>query len=156
KQVGDFDLIFCGKEAIDGDTAQVGPQLAENLGISQVTYTSNLEIAEEKVEARRELEDGYSIIETELPLLVTVLGELNEPRYPSMKGIVDAHREQEVKVWGAKEIKATDDKLGLSGSPTQVRETFVPTHEKAGEMLEGSPEEQAEALAERLKEEKVV
>jgi electron transfer flavoprotein beta subunit len=150
----DYDLIFCGREAIDGDTAQVGPQVAENLNIPQVTYATKFDIKGEKVEVKRKTEDGYSIIETELPMLVTVLGEINEPRYPSIKGIINAHRKQEVKVWGVDNLGDVDtSKLGLDGSPTQVRDTFVPTHEKKGEILEGTSEEKAKDLVEKLKDE---
>ncbi len=157
EQLDNYDLIFCGREAIDGDTAQVGPQIAENLGIPQVTYATEFDLEGDKAEVKRKLEDGYSIVETELPMLVTVLEAINEPRYPSIKGIVDAHRTQEVKVWGVDELGDVDTtKLGLDGSPTQVRDTFVPTHEKKGEILEGNPEEKANELINKLRDNKVI
>ncbi|MBM7622642.1 electron transfer flavoprotein subunit beta/FixA family protein [Sporohalobacter salinus] len=156
KNLDGFDLIFCGRQAIDGDTAQVGPQIAENLGIPQVTYATDLNIEGKEVEVKRQLEDGYSIIETELPLLVTVLDDINDPRYPSIKGIVDAYRKQEIEVWGADDLKLDESRLGLDASPTKVHKTFVPTHEKKGEILEGDPKEQAKELINKLKEEKVV
>ncbi len=157
KEIGDYDLIFCGRQAIDGDTAQVGPQVAENLDIPQITYVTDLEIENKKVTAKRQLEDGYSIIETQLPVLLTVLDGLNEPRYPSIKRIVDAYkRENTVKVWSTEDFEVDKDKLGLDASPTQVYDTFVPTHETKGEMLEGSAKEKVEKLIEKLKEEQVV
>ncbi len=154
EQLDNYDLIFCGREAIDGDTAQVGPQIAENLDIPQITYATKLNLDGTQAKVRRKTEDGYSIIETELPMLVTVLEALNEPRYPSIKGIINAHRKQEVKVWGVEDLEDVDkSKLGLDGSPTQVRDTFVPTHEKKGEILEGTSQEKAQVLVEKLKEE---
>ncbi len=157
KEIGDYDLIFCGRQAIDGDTAQVGPQVAENLDVPQITYVTDLEIEDKKVTAKRQLEDGYSVIETELPVLVTVLDGLNEPRYPSIKRIVDAFKgEETVKVWSIDDFEVDEDKLGLDASPTQVYDTFVPTHETKGEMLEGSAKEKVEKLVEKLKEEQVV
>lgn len=157
KEIGDFDLIFCGRQAIDGDTAQVGPQVAENLNIPQITYVSNVEIEGETVKAKRQLEDGYCILESELPLLLTVVDGLNEPRYPSIKRIVDAYnKEDTVKVWSIDDFEVDEDKLGLDASPTQVYDTFVPTHETKGEILEGSAKEKVEKLVEKLKEEQVV
>ncbi len=157
KEVGEFDLIFCGRQAIDGDTAQVGPQIAENLDIPQITYVSELNIEGDKVTAKRKLEDGYSIIETELPVLLTVLGDLNKPRYPSIKRIVDAfHNENTVKVWKADDFAVEEDKLGLDASPTRVYDTFVPTRDHEAEILEGTAEEKVEKLIDKLKAEKVV
>ncbi|MGM0411525.1 MAG: electron transfer flavoprotein subunit beta, partial [Bacillota bacterium] len=157
KEIGDYDLIFCGRQAIDGDTAQVGPQVAENLDIPQITYVTDLDIEDKKVTAKRQLEDGYSIIETQIPVLLTVLDGLNEPRYPSIKRIVDAYnKEDTVRVWSTEDFEVDEDKLGLDASPTQVHDTFVPTHETKGEMLEGSAKEKVEKLVEKLKEEQVV
>ena len=157
KEVGDYDLIFCGRQAIDGDTAQVGPQIAENLSIPQITYVSKVDIEDKKVTARRKLEDGYSVIETELPVLLTVLGDLNQPRYPSIKRIVDAFsKEDTVKTWTADDFEVDENKLGLDASPTQVYDTFVPTRDHEAEILEGSVEEKVQKLIDKLKEEKVV
>jgi electron transfer flavoprotein beta subunit len=157
KEVGDYDLIFCGRQAIDGDTAQVGPQIAENLSIPQITYVSKVDIENKKVTARRKLEDGYSVIETELPVLLTVLGDLNQPRYPSIKRIVDAFSKKDtIKTWAAEDFKVDENKLGLDASPTQVYDTFVPTRDHEAEILEGSVEEKVQKLIDKLKEEKVV
>lgn len=157
KEVGEFDLVFCGRQAIDGDTAQVGPQIAENLDIPQITYVSELNIEGEKVTAKRKLEDGYSIIETKLPVLLTVLGDLNKPRYPSIKRIIDAFsNEDTVKVWEADDFIVDQDRLGLDASPTQVYDTFVPTRDHEVEILEGTVEEKVQKLIDKLKEEKVV
>lgn len=156
KKLGSYDVIFCGRQAIDGDTAQVGPQIAENLGIAQISYVSNIKIDGSSVVARRELEDGYSVVETKLPVLLTVVSDLNEPRYPSIKGIVNACRKALIKEWGVKDLDVDKERLGLDGSPTKVYKTFVPIHEKKGEILSGSLEEVTEKLLEKLKEEKVI
>jgi len=156
KKIGDYDLIFCGRQAIDGDTAQVGPQIAENLGLNQLTYVSKIELEGNKVKARRELEQGYSELETKLPVLVTVLESINKPRYASIKGIVNAHTTQEVQVWTTDDFKVDKDKLGLDASPTQVHETFIPRHEKKGEILEGSYEDIVDNLIKKLRSENVV
>ncbi|HKL42423.1 MAG TPA: electron transfer flavoprotein subunit beta/FixA family protein [Clostridia bacterium] len=156
EKIGSFDIIFCGRQAIDGDTAQVGPQIAENLQISQVTYATKFEMNGELIEIRRALEDGYSVVETKLPVLVTVLDKINKPRYPSIKGVVNAFSKSEIKVLSAADISLDEERLGLDGSPTKVKKTFVPTHEKMGEILDGTPEEKVSKLINILKDVKIV
>ena len=157
KEVGDYDVIFCGRQAIDGDTAQVGPQIAENLNIPQITYVMDLNIEGKKVIAKRKLEDGYSIVETSQPVLLTVLDDLNIPRYPSIKRVIDAFNNKEsIKVWTANDFEVDEDKLGLDASPTQVYDTFVPTSDHEAEILEGTVEEKVEKLISKLKEKKIV
>jgi len=138
KAVKDYDLVLCGRQAIDGDTAQIGPQVAEFLGIPQVTYCQSLEVKDGKLVAERALEDGYEKVEAKLPALVTCLGELNSPRYPTILGINLAYKEKEVKVWNAEHIKADPSLLGANGSPTQVKKTFAPEPKGKGEMIEGT------------------
>lgn len=157
KEAGDFDIIFCGRQAIDGDTAQVGPQIAENLGIPQITYVEKLEVDGENIKAKRALEDGYSVVETKLPVLLTVIDDLNQPRYPSISRIVSAfEKEDSITVWTVKDFEVDTTKLGLDASPTQVYDTFVPTHESEAEMLEGTDKEKIEQLLEKLKENQVI
>jgi len=156
EKIGDFDIIFCGRQAIDGDTAQVGPQIAENLQISQVTYATKFEMSGDLIEIRRALEDGYSVVETKLPVLVTVLDKINKPRYPSIKGVVNAFSKSEIKVLSAADLSLDEGRLGLDGSPTKVKKTFVPTHEKMGEILDGTPEEKVSKLINILKDVKIV
>ncbi|SHH36244.1 electron transfer flavoprotein subunit beta/FixA family protein [Sporanaerobacter acetigenes] len=157
KNIGDYDIIFCGRQAIDGDTAQVGPQIAEHLGIPQITYVEELEILDGKVRAKRALEDGYFVVESEMPVLLTAIKELNEPRYPSIKGIYKAYRENKVTVWTANDYEVDRDNLGLDGSPTQVSKSFTPQGKaSAVEMLEGNSKEAARALVVRLKERKII
>ena len=157
KETGQFDLVFCGRQAIDGDTAQVGPQVAENLSIPQITYVKGVDIEDDEIIAKRQLEDGYSVIKTKLPALLTVIDRLNEPRYPSIKRIIDAYnKEDTIQTWTVEDFEVDKDKLGLDASPTQVYDTFVPTRDHEPEILEGDVEEKVEKLIKKLKEEKVV
>ncbi|WP_425446318.1 electron transfer flavoprotein subunit beta [Dethiothermospora halolimnae] len=156
KKIGDFDIIFCGRQAIDGDTAQVGPQIAEHLDIPQITYVEDLEIKDGKIKANRALEDGHFIIESQMPILLTAIKELNEPRYPSIKGIYKAHNDMEVKVWTVDDIVVDRGEIGLNGSPTQVKKSFTPATKGSGEMLEGSVKDTVRDLVVRLKERKIL
>ena len=145
----DYDLIVTGRQAIDGDTAQVGPQIAEKLGIPQITYVQNFKIEGDKVICERALEDGYQVIETTMPCLLTAIKDLNEPRYPSVGGIFDAY-EKEIKVWSVNEVPIDTTKAGLKGSPTNVFRTFTPEPKGAGVMLEGADKETVKDLIARL------
>jgi electron transfer flavoprotein alpha/beta subunit len=157
RYIGDFDIILCGRQAIDGDTAQVGPQIAEHLGIPQITYVEDLKIEGRKVIAKRALEDGYYVIESEMPVLLTAIKELNTPRYPSIKGIYEAFKGDKIKVVSAKDVNADMENIGLDGSPTNVLKSFTPpTKSKNLEMLEGSSKEKARQLIVRLKEENII
>ena len=151
------DLIIAGRQAIDGDTAQVGPQMAEHLGIPQITYVEELEVLDGKVRAKRALEDGYFVIESEMPVLLTAIKELNEPRYPSIKGIYKSYRENNVSVWSANNYEVDRNNIGLDGSPTEVNKSFTPPGRGGeSEMIEGAPRDVARKLIVRLKEEKVI
>ena len=134
KKIGNFDLIICGKQAIDGDTAQVGPEIAEHLDLPQLTYAAALEVKDNKIVAKRELEEGYEIVEAEMPAVVTVVKSINEPRYPSIKGMMKSKR-KEIAVWGAEDLNVDTEKLGLKGSPTQVRRIFTPKGRVQGEII---------------------
>lgn len=150
KKMGDADLIICGKQATDGDTAQVGPSLAEKLGYPHTTYVRKIEeIDENHIKCQRMTEDGYEVVEIPLPAVITVVKEINEPRLPSIKGMMRA-KKAFVNVWTADDINADKNLCGLKGSPTQVVKTFVPVHDIQSEMIEGSPAEQALKLAETL------
>ena len=139
KDNGDYDLIFTGRQAIDGDTAQVGPQLAEKLGLPQVSYVEEFEIADDRktVTVKRQLEDGYELIEVELPCLLTTIKELNTPRYMTIAGI---YGEKEMKVWNAKDIEVDLTKVGLEASPTNVFRSFTPAPKQPGVKIEGDTE----------------
>lgn len=150
KKIGGYDLILCGRQAIDGDTAQVGPEVAEMLDLPQVTYVRKIvSIDQDAVVVERAMEDGFEVIEAKLPAVLTAVKELNEPRYPTAPGIVTAF-ETEVPVWSAAEIGASPDKLGLNGSPTQVKRTFTPPVKGAGKMLTGTLQEAVQDLVQEL------
>ncbi|OIP37077.1 electron transfer flavoprotein subunit beta [Candidatus Desantisbacteria bacterium CG2_30_40_21] len=147
----DFDLILCGKQAIDGDTAQVGPELAEILGIPQVTNVSRLiEVKDTTLIVEQELEDGCKIIEVERPCLITVTKEVNKPRLPSLKNSMRA-KKAEIPIWGANDINADEARLGLKGSATQVVKIFEPLKRTDSRMLKGDVEEMVTELVAELR-----
>lgn len=151
KENGDYDLIFTGRQAIDGDTAQVGPQLAEKLDLPQVSYVEEFEIADDRksVTVKRQLEDGYELIEVPLPCLLTTIKELNTPRYMKISGI---YGEKEMKVWNARDIEVDLTKVGLEASPTNVFRSFTPAPKEPGIKIGGDTEnEQAKNLLIKLK-----
>lgn len=151
KKVGNFDLIICGKQAIDGDTAQVGPGISVQLNIPQVTYVKKIEEINKKyARVQRMTEEGYEIIETPMPCLLTVVKEINEPRLPSLKGKMKA-KKAEITIWNSEEIDADPERLGLPGSPTQVIKIFTPPVRKGGQMLEGETREVVDKLSNILK-----
>lgn len=153
KKIRDYDLILCGKQASDGDTAQVGPGIATHLDIPQVTYVKKIEeIKEKSMRVERMLEEGYEIIETPLPALLTVVKEINQPRLPSLKGKMRAKKAQII-VWTQKELNLDEKEIGLKGSPTQVVKIFTPTPRTGGQMVEGEPHEIVEKLVGLLKDE---
>lgn len=151
KENGDYNLIFTGRQAIDGDTAQVGPQLAEKLDLPQVSYVEEFEISDDrkKVTVKRQLEDGYELIDVELPCLLTTIKELNTPRYMTVAGI---YGDKEMKTWNAKDIEVDLTKVGLEASPTNVFRSFTPAPKAPGIKIEGDTEkEQAKNLLINLK-----
>jgi len=150
KKIGNYDLIICGKQATDGDTAQVGPSLAEKLGIPHTTYVRKIEEIEDNyIRCQRLTDDGYEVVEMPLPALITVVKEINEPRLPSLKNMMRA-KKAIITVWNSDDINADKNLCGLKGSPTQVIKTFTPIHNIKSEFLEGTPEEQAKKLADKL------
>lgn len=151
KKIGSFDLIICGKQASDGDTAQVGPGISSHLDIPQVTYVKKIEGINKKFMCvERMMEEGFEIIEAPLPALITVVKEINEPRLPSLKGMMRA-KQAKITVWTQKELNLDSQKIGLCGSPTQVVKIFTPPQRAGGEMLAGEPQEIAEKLVGLLK-----
>jgi electron transfer flavoprotein beta subunit len=153
RKIADYDIIFTGRQAIDGDTAQVGPQIAERLNIPQVTYVQNFEIEDENtVIVERALEDGYEKIRVKTPVLLTAIKELNKPRYMSISGIWESFGDKDkVIVWGVDDLDVDRKNIGLKGSPTQVRKSFTPEQKEKGIMLEGTADEVAEKMLVELK-----
>lgn len=157
KKIGKYDLVFCGRQAIDGDTAQVGPEIAEHLDLPQVTYVKKIiSINNKKAVVERALEDGHELIEVALPAVLTAVKELNEPRYPSVAGIVSAFDEEQIVVWGADKLDIEGDRIGLAGSPTQVKKTFSPPQKAAGRVLTGNIKEAVHTLVKELHEKHVL
>lgn len=155
----DYDLIITGRQAIDGDTAQVGPQIAEHLGLPQVSYAENVEIDGDCLKVQRQFEDRYHIIKVKMPCVITALAELAEPRYMTVGGIVDAYDSKEVKVWGLEDLKDTVDEanIGLKGSPTRVKQSFTKQPKAAGTVLKDlTPDEAVDAIVAKLKEKYII
>lgn len=147
------ELIFCGKQAIDGDTAQVGPELAEHLNMAQITCVSKLEVfpAERRLIAEREVEDGREVLELPFPAVLTVSKSLNEPRYPSIKGRLRANKTS-IPILTLADLGLQAEETGLQGSPTRVVRIFAPETRKGGEVIQGmAPRQAADLLAIRLK-----
>jgi electron transfer flavoprotein beta subunit len=151
KQIGNFDLIICGKQAIDGDTAQVGPGIAEWLDIPHITFAKEINYENEKLYVKRVIEDGYELIASDLPVLVTVNKEINEPRYPSLKGKMRA-KKAEIEIFNANLINADEYKIGLNGSPTQVTKIFTPPVKGSAQILTGDITESAKQTINKIKE----
>ena len=156
----DYDIIITGRQAIDGDTAQVGPQIAEHLGIPQVSYAEEIiEASEDKIVVKRQFEDRYHVIEVKTPCLITALAELAAPRYMTVHGIFDAYREKEVKVWTLEELKDTVDmaNIGLKGSPTNVKQSFTKQAKGKGLYYKDlSAEEAVETIVAKLEERHII
>ncbi len=144
QKIGDFDIIFAGRQAIDGDTAQVGPQIAEKLGLPQVTYVKEFKIDEDlkTITVKRALEDGYEVIKVQTPCVLTAIKELNKPRYMSVRGIFDAVK-KDIKVWSAKDIEVPLNTVGLDASPTNVFRSFTPVAKGKGKLIEADTEKEA-------------
>lgn len=147
----DADIIICGKQAIDGDTAQVGPETAEFLNIPHISYVRKIEeVNQNSIKVQRLMDEGYDIVESSFPVLLTAVKELNEPRLPSLKGKMAA-KKAVIRRWGATDIMADQNDLGLKGSPTQVKNIFTPEARSGRKILEGNTEEQVDALIEELR-----
>ena len=156
RKIGDFDLIFAGRQAIDGDTAQVGPQIAEKLGIPQVTYVREFSINGNIVKTKRALEDGYETLELQTPCLLTTIKELNSPRYMSIRGIYESCK-KDITTWNADDIGVDKETVGLKASPTNVFRSFVPAAKGTGVVVEGdTAAEKADNLMTLLKEKYIV
>ncbi len=150
-------MVICGTHAIDGDTAQVGPELAEELGIPQITYVQKFEIKKDVIIVQRVFrKEEVVIIEAKLPALISVLKEINVPRYPTMSGIMNAYDKKQITYLDAKTISADETKIGLKGSMTEVWKIFIPERKGEQVILDGTTEEIAQTLLTSLKNDKVL
>jgi len=155
KKLGKFDLILCGKQAIDGDTAQVGPGIAEWLNIPQITFAIKIEINDKKAKVERMLEEANEIVESPLPCVVTAVKQMNTPRLPSLKGMLRA-KKTDIKIMSAQDIGADPANLGLNASPTSVVRIFTPPPKGGGEILAGEAGEITDILIGKLKDRKII
>lgn len=152
----DYDLIITGRQAIDGDTAQVGPQISEHLGIPVISYAQDIKIEGDSVVVQRQYEDRYHVVKAAMPCLITALSELNEPRYMTPGGIFDAF-EQEVTVWNRADLTDLDDaNIGLKGSPTKIAKASDKVRKGAGEMVNVDPDESVAYLIGKLDEKHLI
>ena len=153
----DYDLIITGRQAIDGDTAQVGPQLSEHLNIPVISYAEDIKIDGDSVIVKRQFDDRYMNLKAKMPCLITALSELNVPRYMTPGGIFDAYA-ADITVWGRNDLKDTlDSNLGLKGSPTQIAKASDKVRKGAGEKVTlDSPEESANYIVSKLQEKFVI
>jgi electron transfer flavoprotein beta subunit len=158
KKIGEVDLVICGKQAIDGDTAQVGPGVSTQLNLPQLTYVSKVrevDLEKRRIVVERMLEDGREIVESPLPALITVVKDINEPRLPSLLGIKKATK-AEIPTWTTKDLPVDEAKCGLNGSPTEVVRVFTPEPREGGEILDGELTETIPLLIDKLMEAKVI
>ena len=153
----EYDLIITGRQAIDGDTAQVGPQIAEHLGLPVISYAEAIEVKTSSVVVKRQYDDRYHMVEAKMPCLITALAELNDPRYMTPGGIFDACA-AEITTWGRADLKDVDDaNLGLKGSPTKIAKASDKVRKGAGEKVNpDSPEEAVSYIVGKLTEKHVI
>ena len=153
----DYDVIITGRQAIDGDTAQVGPQISEHLDIPVISYAKDIKVEGDSVIVERQYDDRYHVLKAKMPCLVTALSELNEPRYMTPGGIFDAF-DKEITVWGRADLKDVDDSnLGLKGSPTKIAKASDKVKKGAGEKVTpDSPDEAVSYIMSKLKEKHVI
>jgi len=151
KKIG-FDLIITGRQAIDGDTAQVGPQISEHLHIPNVSYAEDIKVEGDSIIVKRQYEDRYHIIKVKTPCLITALSELNQPRYMTPGGIFDAYRNREVEMMTFDDLSLKEEEIGLKGSPTQVKKSFTKSAKAAGTVVELDGKDAAQYIVEKLQE----
>ncbi|MBL7119303.1 MAG: electron transfer flavoprotein subunit beta/FixA family protein [Dehalococcoidia bacterium] len=155
-KLGQPDIVICGRQTMDGDTGQVAPQLAEWLGIPFASYVSKTEeIREGHMTVQRMVDEGHQVIELPLPGVINVVKEINVPRLPSLRGLMQSKKVQ-IATWTAQELDVDMSKVGLAGSPTRVTRVFFPEKAGQGELLQGSPESQVDQLLEKLTQAKVI
>ena len=151
-----FDVVLCGKQAIDGDTAQVGPQIATELGIPQITYAAEINVDGTTVRVKQQNEEGYIVTEAQFSVLITAVKELNEPRFPTIRGTMKA-KKREIPHLSADDIKVDETKIGLKGSPTMVRKIFTPPQRTQGLVIkEEDPNAAVSVLMEKLTAQKII
>jgi electron transfer flavoprotein beta subunit len=156
KKINEYDLVLCGRQTLDGDTGQVGPEMSQMLGLPFIAYVSKVEEATDGVlRVQRMVDDGHEVMETTLPAVITVTKEINVPRLPSLRGMAKSKSAQ-IPTWTAADIAADKNSVGRAGSATVVVKTFVPERVRRGQVLKGTIEEQVLALVENLQGNKII
>ncbi len=151
RALGEYDLIITGRQAIDGDTAQVGPQIAEHLGLPVISYAEDIKVEGDSVIVKRQYEDRYHEVKAKMPALVTCLSELGQPRYMTPGGIFDAYDEKEVVVLDRDDLVGVDDSnIGLAGSPTKIAKASDKVRKGAGEKVELDATESVDYIMDKL------
>ena len=150
RKIKKYDLILCGRQAIDGDTGQVGPQLAEVLNLPQATFVEEIDIQGNVVTVKSNFEHVIRVVEMKTPALITVSNRINRPRFKTMNGVLKAFRDKEVVTWTKKDLKPNPMRIGINGSPTWVRKTFIPSHSRDGLVIEKGSMEIAEDILDYL------
>lgn len=148
----DYDLVVCGRQAIDGDTAQVGPEMAEHLNIPNISYAQSLKIEGDEVVVRRLYDDGYHIVRGKMPILITALSEAIKPRYMTPKGIHEAYNEKKITWWTRADVPVDDSNIGLNGSPTRVAKSFPKAVKAPGMKIEESVDKSVQFIMDKLQE----
>jgi electron transfer flavoprotein beta subunit len=146
KKIKKYDLILCGRQAIDGDTGQVGPQLAEGLDLPQAAYAEEINIQGNLVTVKSHFDRVTRVIEMKMPALITVSNRINKPRFKTMNGVLRAFRDKEVVTWTKEDLKLNPMRIGINGSPTWVRKTFIPSHSREGIVIDKQATESAEDI----------
>lgn len=155
----EWDLIIAGRQAIDGDTAQVGPQTAEHLGIPSISYVENIEeITDDSITVKRQYEDRYQILKAKFPVLITTLGGMNHPRYTRISRLYDINRDESpIKTWTVNDIEVDRDNIGLNGSPTRVKKSFTKGAKGAGKVFDDvDPKQGANIIFDKLADEFII
>jgi len=155
KKIGNYDLIITGRQAIDGDTAQVGPQIAEHLGMTNISYAEDIRLEEDSIIVKRQYEDRYHLIKAKLPCLITALSELNAPRYMTPGGIIEAY-EKEIHILTKVDLGLPDEEIGLKGSKTRVFKSYDKEAKGAGKVVNLDAMESVEWLIEKLEDKYII
>lgn len=156
KKLSPYDLVICGRQTVDGDTGQVGPEMAEMLDVPFLAYVSEVQqVSGDGLRVKRMVEDGYEVIESPMPAVISVVKEINKPRLPSLRGQMRA-RSAAVQFWSIKELGVPPEAVGLSGSATKVIKIFYPKRENRAQILAGTPENQVISLLEKLRESGII
>jgi electron transfer flavoprotein alpha/beta subunit len=146
KKLEKYDLILCGRQAIDGETGQVGPQLAEGLGLPQATFAEEINIRGNRVTVKSNFDSITRVIEMKMPALITVSSRTNKPRFKTMNNVLRAYRDKEIVTWTREDLKPNPMRIGFNGSPTLVKKTFIPRHSRDGLVIDKQAADSAEDI----------